>query len=78
MANRDGQLHDTQVLLLVKQAKIESGLILSSHLNPPRWRTRPVLVVLDTNSCSQTTSELWLFLPVTAKLCVCLMFWSCV
>lgn len=34
MANRDGQLHDTQVLLLVNQAKIASGLILSSHLEP--------------------------------------------
>lgn len=34
MANRVGQLHNTQVLLLVNQAKIESGLILSSHLEP--------------------------------------------
>lgn len=34
MANRDGQLHDTQVLLLVNQTKTESGLILSSHLEP--------------------------------------------
>lgn len=30
----DRQLHDTWVLFLVNQAKIESGLILSSHLEP--------------------------------------------
>lgn len=36
-----------------------------------------MVIVLIINRCSQTTSEHWLFLPVTTKLCVCLIFWLC-
>lgn len=76
VANRDRQLHNTQVLLLVNQANIESGLILSSHLSPHQVENQTNGRCLEHKQLQP--NHIWLFSPATAKLCVCLMFWSCV